>query len=111
MGATKESPATQILEWAVGKLDEASKTDWVEKFSTMTAARPAYLRSGFTSSPSLPAPASAGGGAGQGELDAALARAAQAEARAEGLARRVQELEEQLAVGDEDHKHWWSRKH
>jgi len=46
MGATKESPATQVLEWAVGKLSEASKTDWVEKLSSRASSRPACLRDG-----------------------------------------------------------------
>src|SRR5438105_11237519 len=96
MGASKESPATQMLEWAVGKLDEASKTDWVEKFSSLTASKPAYLRnSAITSAPSRPAAAPSGGGAGPAELDAALARAERAEARAAGLAKRVAELERQ----------------
>jgi hypothetical protein len=103
MGATKESPAYQVLEWAVGKLDEASKVDWVEKFSTLTASQPAYLRNGA-------------------DLDAAVARAGRAEAKAQTLAERVADLEQQLAAlnshddvelpaeSDEDqHKHWWSR--
>jgi hypothetical protein len=137
MGASKESPATQVLEWAVGKLDEASKTDWVDKLSSLASSRPAYLRPGV-SAPSLPAPAPAGG-AGRAELDGALARAAQAEARADSLARRVAQLEQQLAAtnshptevllpsdeevpaaagegaaeGDDEHhkSHWWSRNH
>lgn len=106
MGASKGSPATQVLEWAVGKLDEASKTDWLDKLSSMASSRPAYLRNGVPtpSAPSLPAPARSGG-AGQAELDAALARAAQAEARADSLARRVAQLEQ------EHGQHWWSRKH
>jgi hypothetical protein len=136
MGRSKDSPATQMLEWAVGKIDEASKTDWVEKFNSLTASKPAYLRAGFTaSSPSLPAPAPAGAGVNQAELDAALTRAAQAESRADGLARRVKDLEGKLAAtnshprevllpddeaalaagdehDDDEHKsHWWSRKH
>jgi hypothetical protein len=131
MGATKESPATQLLEWAVGKLDEASKTDWVEKLSAMTASKPAYLRGVLPSSAlSRPAPAPpAPAGGSQAEFDAALARAAQAEARADRLGRRVVELEQQLAATnshpqevsvadeeasaeEEDHKsHWWSRHH
>ena len=133
MGASKESPATQMLEWAVGKLDEASKTDWVEKFSSLTASKPAYLRNGLTAS-SPPRPAAAPtSGASEADLDAAVARAAQAESRADGLARRVKELEAQLAAtnshpkevllpeaqtapvdGDEhddEKSHWWSRKH
>ena len=131
MGASKGSPATQVLEWAVGKLDEASKTDWVGKLSSMASSRPAYLRNGVTtpSAPSRPAPAPSGG-AGQAELDAALTRAAQAEAWANSLTRKVAQLEHQLAAtkthprevllpeeealaGDdeENHKHWWSRKH
>jgi nucleoid-associated protein YgaU len=136
MGASKGSPATQVLEWAVGKLDEASKTDWVDKLSSMASSRPAYLRSGVTApSSSAPAPAA---GAGPAELEDALAQAARAEARADSLAQRVAKLEAQLAatnsrpkevllpseegvpaVGgegaaegdDDDHKHWWSRKH
>jgi hypothetical protein len=131
MGATKESPATQLLEWAVAKLDEASKTDWVEKLSGLTSSRPAYLRGGVLTSSAAgrPAPAPAGGAGGQAEVDAALARAAQAEARADSLARRVAELEQRLAATDshspevsvtdaegavdEEHpkSHWWSRQH
>ena len=135
MGAAKESPATQVLEWAVGKLDEASKIDWVEKFNALTASNPAYLRNGILSAatPSLPAPAPPGSGVSQVDLDAALSRAARAEAKAESLAGRVAQLERQLAAldsregglppdkagaeeagaeGDEDHKsHWWSRHH
>jgi len=139
MGASKGSPANQMLEWAVGKLDEASKTDWVEKFSSLTASKPAYLRGASLApmAPSLPAPAPAGGGPSLAELDAALARAAKAEAKAAALAKRVTELEGQLAgtnshprevllpepaetvsagVGDDgdddQHRsHWWSRKH
>lgn len=137
MGAAKESPATQVLTWAVGKLDEASKIDWVEKISTLTASKPAYLRNGLLTpaAPSMPAPAPAGGGgADQAELDRAQVRAAQAEARAaqaealaDSLARQVAVLQEQLAgrsgpadvelpaddaegAEDDDHKsHWWSR--
>jgi hypothetical protein len=105
MGATKGSPATQMLEWAVGKLDEATKTDWVEKLSGMTASKPAYLR-GILAPPAPPMPAAppaGSAGPGQAELDAALARAARAEARADSLARRVAELEQK--------SHWWSRNH
>jgi hypothetical protein len=134
MGATKESPATQVLEWAVGKLDEASKIDWVEKFNTLTASKPAYLRNGLLSAavPSSPASAARGTGVSQADLDAAMVRAARAEAKAESLAGRVAQLERQLAAldshdeaglppeesgagdaeGDGDHKsHWWSRQH
>jgi hypothetical protein len=132
MGAAKESPATQVLEWAVGKLDEASKIDWVEKFNALTASKPAYLRNGLLSAaaPSLPAAARPGSGVSQTDLDDAMARAARAEAKAESLADRVAQLERQLAElsshdevgrpageaagaeGDEDHKsHWWSRQH
>lgn len=133
MGASKESPATQMLEWAVHKLDEASKTDWVEKISTLTQSKPAYLRHAAltTAAPSLPSPAPASsGGPSQGELDAALRRASQAEAKAQTLAQKVAELEQKLAggnshkeqvvtlpseegadEGDEQHKHWWSRHH
>lgn len=129
MGAAKESPATQVLEWAVGKLDEASKIDWVEKFNTLTASKPAYLRNGLLSAaaPSLRAPAPHSSGVSQADLDAAMARAARAEAKAESLAGRVAQLERQLAAldshdeaglpaeeagGEEDHKsHWWSRQH
>jgi hypothetical protein len=118
MGATKESPATQVLEWAVGKLSEASKTDWVDKLSTLAASRPAYLRDGRL----MPRPApGASAGASRGELDAALDRAARAEAENRDLARRVTDLEAELnalrsapAGGDngEEHKaHWWSRHH
>jgi hypothetical protein len=129
MGAAKESPATQVLEWAVGKFDEASKVDWLEKLSSLTASKPAYLRNAVLAPPvaSAPAPAPAGGDASQADLDRAEARAARAEARADGLARRVAELERQLspqngqaevrlpsdeesAEDDEHHKsHWWSR--
>jgi hypothetical protein len=131
MGASKESTATQMLEWAVHKLDEASKTDWVEKLNSLTASKPAYLRNAvMTAAPSLPAPAPApapapSGGPSQAEVDAALHRAAQAEAKAETLARKVAELQQKLAGAnshrevtvpddeasdDEEHKsHWWSR--
>jgi alanine dehydrogenase len=130
MGAAKESPATQVLEWAVGKLDEASKIDWVEKLSSLTASKPAYLRSGVLGAPApsmpAPAPASSGRGVSQAELDSALARATQAEAKADSLAKRVAQLEQKLAglnshdqevrlpaeaqEGDDEHKsHWWSR--
>jgi hypothetical protein len=127
MGAAKESPAVQMLEWAVGKLDEASKVDWVEKLSTLTASKPAYLRNGLVGSAPAPAPAPAGGGVAQADLDAAVARATRAEARVETLAQRVAQLERQLAAGnppeagteaetggdghvDEHPKpHWWSR--
>jgi hypothetical protein len=134
MAAAKESPTTQMLEWAVGKLDEASKTDWVEKFSSLTASRPAYLRNvGLTAqAPSRPAPAPAtsDGGISQAELDGALARASRAEARADSLAKKVAQLEQQLAglnshshdeevripaeaqADEDEHKsHWWSRHH
>lgn len=141
MGAAKESPATQVLEWAVGKLDEASKIDWVEKLNALTASKPAYLRHGLLSAvaPSLPAPARPGSGVSQADLDAAMARATRAEAKAESLAGRVAQLERELASrnshdeaglppeeagaeeagageagdeDDEDHKsHWWSRHH
>src|SRR6266851_3114519 len=101
MGAAKESPATQVLEWAVGKLDEASKIDWVEKLSSLTASKPAYLRSGVLGAPApsmpAPAPASSGRGVSQAELDSALARATQAEAKADSLAKRVAQLEQKLA--------------
>ena len=99
MGASKGSPANQMLEWAVGKIDEASKTDWVEKFSSLTASKPAYLRGASLTpaAPSLPAPAPAGDGVSLAELDAALARATQAEAKAARLARRVAQLEAQRA--------------
>ena len=123
MGAAKESPATQVLEWAVGKFSEASKTDWVEKISALTASKPAYLRNATPA----PAPAPSAGGVGRAELDGALARAAQAEARADSLAKRVAQLEQQLAGlnshdtevslpaeegEEEEHKgHWWSRHH
>jgi hypothetical protein len=127
MGATKESPAFQVLEWAVGKLDEASKVDWVEKFTTLTASQPAYLRNGVLGAlaPSITAPTPAAAPAGEGvsraDLDAALSRATRAEARADSLAQRVAQLERELASvdshddvelpaeSDEDHKHWWSR--
>ncbi|MDQ1517499.1 MAG: hypothetical protein QOE80_3329 [Actinomycetota bacterium] len=129
MAASKESTATQMLEWAVHKLDEASKTDWVEKLNSLTASKPAYLRNAvMTAAPSLPAPAPApapSGGPSQAEVDAALHRAAQAEAKAETLARKVAELQQKLAGAnshrevtvpddeasdDEEHKsHWWSR--
>ena len=130
MAASKESTATQMLEWAVHKLDEASKTDWVEKLNSLTASKPAYLRNAvMTAAPSLPAPAPApapSGGPTQAEVDAALHRAAQAEAKAETLARKVAELQQKLAGAnshrevtvpddeasgdDEEHKsHWWSR--
>jgi hypothetical protein len=129
MGAAKESPATQVLEWAVGKFSEASKTDWVEKFSALTASKPAYLKNVTfaASAPShapaaAPAPAPAPGGPSQAELDAALSRARTAEAKADSLAQRVAKLEQQLAgrnshdevsvSDDEDQKsHWWSRHH
>jgi hypothetical protein len=135
MGAAKESPATQVLEWAVGKLDEASKTDWMEKLSSLTASKPAYLRNAVIAppAPSMPAPAPApsGEGVSQAELDGALARATQAEAKADSLAKRVAQLEQKLAGfnshdevrlpaegpedgegqedGDEHKSHWWSR--
>ncbi|HEV7862299.1 MAG TPA: hypothetical protein VGR20_06340 [Acidimicrobiia bacterium] len=127
MAAAKESPATQMLEWAVHKLDEASKTDWVEKFSSLTASKPAYLRNAAfgQSAPSLPAaapaPAPADTGVSQAELDGALSRASLAEARADSLAKRVASLEQQLAARnshadvqlpseEEEHKsHWWSK--
>jgi len=129
MGAAKESPATQVLEWAVGKLDEASKTDWMEKLSSLTASKPAYLRNAVIAppAPSMPAPAPApsGEGVSQAELDGALARATQAEAKADSLAKRVAQLEQKLAglnshdevrlpaegqEDDDEHKsHWWSR--
>jgi hypothetical protein len=113
MGATKESPATQVLEWAVGKLSEASKTDWVDKLSSLAASSPAYLRDGRLT----PRPAPAGSTVGRTELDAALDRAARAEARNRDLARRVEELEGELAAlrsapagdGEEHRSHWWSR--
>ncbi|MDQ1490323.1 MAG: hypothetical protein QOD57_2615 [Actinomycetota bacterium] len=130
MGASKESPATELLEWAVHKLDEASKTDWVEKFNALASSKPAYLRNAvMTAAPSLPAPAPApSGGPSQADVDAALHRAAQAEAKAETLARKVAELEQKLAGAnshrevtvpddegahdDDEHKsHWWSRHH
>jgi hypothetical protein len=120
----------------VGKLDEASKIDWVERFNALTASKPAYLRNGLLSAaaPSRPAPAPPGSGVSQADLDVALSRAARAEAKAESLAGRVAQLERQLAAlnsheegglppeeagaeeagaeGDEDHKsHWWSRHH
>jgi hypothetical protein len=130
MGATKESPATQVLEWAVGKLSEASKTDWVDKLSTLAASRPAYLRDGLLA----PRPGPAGAGVGRAELDAALDRAARAEAHNRDLAQRVAALEQELTglrsgsgagpagepgdagasgeAGDDDHRsHWWSRHH
>ena len=127
MGAAKESPATQVLEWAVGKLDEVSKTDWMEKLSSLTASKPAYLRNAVIAppAPSMPAPAPAGGGVSQVEFDGARARAAQAEAKADSLAKRVAQLEQKLAglnshtqvelpadedaEGDEHKSHWWSR--
>ena len=128
MGAAKESPATQVLEWAVGKLDEASKIDWVEKLSALTASKPAYLRNAVIAppAPSMPAPAPAppGEGVSQAELDSALARATQAEAKADSLAKRVAQLEQQLAglnshdtevslpsEEEEQKGHWWSRHH
>ena len=129
MGAAKESPATQVLEWAVGKFDEASKIDWLEKLSSITASKPAYLRNAVLTAPapSLPAPAPAGGDASQADLDRAEARASRAEARADSLARRVAELERQLSAqngqaevrlpsdeqsAEDEHKsHWWSRHH
>lgn len=133
MGASKESPATQMLEWAVHKLDEASKTDWMEKLNSLASSKPAYLRNAvMTSAPSLPASAPApapSGGPGQAEVDAALRRATQAEAKAQTLARKVAELEQKLAGGnshrepevmlpddesdesDEHKAHWWSRHH
>jgi len=120
MGATKDSPATEVLEWAVGKLSEASKTDWVEKLRSRASSRPAYLRDGVLAA--RPAPAALGS-VGRAELDVALYRADRAEARADGLARRVAELEQELAglrpvpagqagdAGEEHHKsHWWSRQ-
>lgn len=127
MGATKESPAVQMLGWAVGKLDEASKIDWVDKLATLTASKPAYLRNGVlpAAAPSMPAPAPAAAppdpGVSQADLDVALTRASRAEAKAETLARRVAQLEQQLAAlnshdevqlpsgSEEHHKHWWSR--
>ena len=129
MGASKESPATQMLEWAVHKLDEASKIDWVEKLNSLASSKPAYLRNAvMTSAPSLPAPAPAPAPSGpsQSEVDAALHRASQAEAKAETLARKVSELEQKLAganshrdpevtlpddESDEHKSHWWSRNH
>jgi hypothetical protein len=134
MGASKESPATQILEWAVGKLDEASKTDWVDKLNTLTQSKPAYLRNfvpaAAPSSLPAPAPAPAPSGPSQADVEAALARASRAEAKAETLARKVEQLERTLAGGnshrdpvvtlpddegahdDEHHKsHGWSRHH
>jgi hypothetical protein len=131
MGASKESPATQMLEWAVHKLDEASKTDWMGKFNSLASSKPAYLRHAvITSTPSLPAPAPApapaSSGPSQAEVDAALHRASQAEAKADTLARKVAELEQKLAGGnshrdpevtlpdeesDEHKSHWWSRNH
>jgi hypothetical protein len=131
MGASKESPATELLEWAVHKLDEASKTDWVEKFNALASSKPAYLRNAvMTAAPSLPAPAPApSGGPSQADVDAALHRATQAEAKAQTLARKVAELEQKLAGAnshreitvpddegahdeDDEHKsHWWSRHH
>src|SRR5581483_4038589 len=103
------------------------KTDWVDKLSSLAASRPAYLRDGRL----VPRAAPSGSGAGRGELDAALDRAARAEAQNRDLARRVTELEAELAAlrpgsgagpaagsGDaaadgEDHhrSHWWSRHH
>ena len=61
MGAAKESPATQALTWAVGKLDEASKIDWMEKLNSLTASKPAYLRNAVltTTAPSNKASAPA----------------------------------------------------
>ncbi|MDQ1498630.1 MAG: hypothetical protein QOI86_1970 [Actinomycetota bacterium] len=129
MAAAKESPGTQLLEWAVGKLDEASKTDWLEKFTSLTASKPAYLRNGLVPAASAHAPASSNRGVSQAELDDALsradqaeARAAQADARTENLVKRVAQLEQQLAARnshddvelrtgeDDEHKtHWWSR--
>ncbi len=124
MGATKDSPATQVLEWAVGKLSEVSKTDWVEKLSSRGSSRPAYLRDGVLTARSAPA---AVGSVGREELDRALDRADRAEARADGLAQRVAELEQELTglrpgpagdagdpgdPGEDHHKsHWWSRQH
>ena len=134
MGAAKESPATQVLTWAVGKLDEASKVDWMEKLSSLTASKPAYLRNAvLTTAPSHSAPAAApapapapapsrGGGIAREQYEAALNRALQAETRADVLAKRVDELESKLAgrnshadidlqADEDDHSksHWWSR--
>jgi hypothetical protein len=135
MGAAKESPATQVLTWAVGKLDEASKIDWMEKLNSLTASKPAYLRNAVltTTAPSHSAPTSApaperapapsgGGGISREHYEAALNRALQAETRADILAKRVDELESKLAgrnshaevdlqSEEDDHSktHWWSR--
>jgi hypothetical protein len=133
MGAAKESPATQVLTWAVGKLDEASKVDWMEKLNSLTASKPAYLKNvvltttapSNTASASAPAPApSGGGGISREHYEAALNRALQAETRAGILAKRVDELESKLAgrnshsevdlpSDEDDHtkSHWWSRQH
>ena len=119
MGATKDSPATQLLEWAVTKIDEASKTDWVEKLSALTSSKPAYLRNGVLTpgAPSLPGSGS-GGGVSQSDYDAAIARAQSAEAKVAALSARVTELETQFGVpapnGEVPHEehqksHWWSR--
>ena len=134
MGAAKESPATQVLTWAVGKLDEASKVDWTEKLNSLAGSKPAYLKNVVltTTAPSnrapaptpAPAPSGGGGGIGREQYEAALNRALQAETRADTLARRVDELESKLAArnshsevnvhSDEDDQtksHWWSRQH
>ena len=139
MGAAKESPATQVLTWAVSKLDEASKVDWMEKLNSLAASKPAYLRnvvltttapsnkaSAPTSPTSAPAPAPSGGGGGIGreQYEAALNRALQAETRADTLAKRVDELESKLAARNSHSEvepsfrrgrplksHWWSRQH
>ena len=137
MGAAKESPATQVLTWAVGKLDEASKVDWMEKLSSLAASKPAYLKnvvltttapsnkaSAPVSASAPPAPAGGGGGIGREQYEAALNRALQAETRADTLAKRVDELESKLAArnshsevsvhpDEDDHtkSHWWSRQH
>ncbi|HVW31048.1 MAG TPA: hypothetical protein VHL53_00790 [Acidimicrobiia bacterium] len=123
MGATKDSPANQLLEWAVTKLDEASKTDWVEKFSALASSKPAYLRNGVLT-PGGSRPASGTGGVSQAAYDAALARAQAAEAKVAALTVRVADLEAQLGPSpapaapaadgevpaEEHHKsHWWSR--
>lgn len=135
MGAAKESPATQVLTWAVGKLDEASKVDWKERLNSLAASKPAYLKnvvltttaasSMASASATAPAPApSGGGGISREHYEAALNRALQAETRADTLAKRVDELESKLAgrnslsdvdlhaEEDDHHKsHWWSRQH
>jgi hypothetical protein len=119
VGAAKESPTTQVLEWAVGKLSEASKVDWVEKLSSLASSRPAYLRNGvLTAAASRPAAVPASGSVSQAELDAALSRAARAEARVAELERRLAALNPQPeapppAEQEEDphRSHWWSRHH